>query len=755
MAGKSHTIWYTTSFFILLATLGGYWLTARPTEASSYAGTGQLVSEHLLLDFAISPPVAQPGDTVTLAVRLSNRSEVAIMPEIRLQLPPTMRSRINDLPAGATINVQANELSWQPVVQANGGSAQFNVPLRVETADITQPEQTITAVLTHNNQQSEGHALIWVGIPPQISAVLNVTHVAAGQTVRLLPTISGSAPFSQMWLLGDGRRVDVNNPELIFPNPGVYDVVLEVTNPVGRVSKTQQITIVPHPAAQFTVDDDTPGLGQAVRFDNQSGGQGQMRYLWHFGDGNSSEDRNPTHVYTTPGLFQVQLTAANDYGQSDAYWTIAVGSPPAVELFINDSVPMGQVIIGQSAADDSTEQVVWDMGNGRSYDTAKINHIYRRPGDYYVTVTASNRFGTSQAGKWVHVDSGRTLLYLPYVVKAQDGSSGQPETAAAPVVDVGIELEPVELAETFVMEPMQFERQLTAVEALFRYVNEARRQFNLPPLAYSYELSVAAQLHADDMAAYNFTGHGGADGSTPQERYTWASYPRAYAGEATAWGFEDPRHAVEFWVNSPPHRPIILNQYATELGVGYGTNYGADSVWYWTAEFGNSSGAAVAPVLRLNQPQVASAALNTDTVGYSWNWSAPLADGQQFAVLLYVDGQAVEIGTTSQPWHNLRYRVETTAVSATLDSGSYEWQVVLRSGNTVIAQSERRTITITADPNLPTPTPEPTLPVEMTPLPTPGAAATPLPTTTSTPEPTSGPPPAPTRSGVPTATPGP
>lgn len=750
MAGKSHTIWYTTLFLVLLATLGGYWFTTSSTEASSYSGTGQLVSEQLLLDFAVSPPVAQPGDTVMLAVRLSNRGEATVTPEITLQLPPTMRLHMNDLPAGATVNIQANQLSWQPVVQASGGSEQFNVPLRVETADITQPEQTITAVLTHDNQQSEARALIWVGIPPQINAALNVTHVAAGQTVRLLPTVSGSAPFSQTWLLGDGRRVDVNNPELIFPNPGVYDVTLELSNPVGRVSKTQQITIVPHPAAQFTVDDDTPGLGQAVRFANQSGGQGPMRYLWHFGDGNSSEERNPTHVYTTPGLFQVQLTVANDYGQSDAYWTVAVGSPPAVELFINDSVPMGQVIIGQSAADDSAEQVVWDMGNGRSYDTAKINHIYRRPGDYYVTVTASNRFGSSQAGKWVHVDNGRSLLYLPYIGRSQDGGEAV-EPAADPVVDVGIELEPVELAETFVMEPLTFERDLTAVEALFRYVNEARRQFNLPPLNYSYELSVAAQLHAADMAAYNFTGHGGADGSTPQERYTWANYPHGYAGEATAWGFEDPRHAVEFWVNSPPHRPIILNQYANELGVGYATNYGADSVWYWTAEFGNSSGAAAAPVLRLNQPQAATEALNTDTVGYSWNWSAPLAAGQSFAVLLYVDGQAVEMGTTSQPWHNLRYRVETTAVSATLDSGTYEWQVVLRSGNAVIAQSERRTITINADPNLPTPTPTATIPVETTPLPT----ATPLPTTTPTPEPTSGPPPAPTRSGVPTATPEP
>ncbi|MBK8934685.1 MAG: hypothetical protein IPM76_20675 [Chloroflexi bacterium] len=43
-------------------------------------------------------------------------------------------------------------------------------------------------------------------------------------------------------------------------------------------------------------------------------------------------------------------------------------------------------------------------------------------------------------------------------------------------------------------------------EALYIYINEARRQFNLPQLQYVYELSVAAQQHAEDMAAYRYTG---------------------------------------------------------------------------------------------------------------------------------------------------------------------------------------------------------------------------------------------------------
>ncbi|MEM7119508.1 MAG: PKD domain-containing protein [Chloroflexota bacterium] len=747
LIGKRHLAWITALIIMLLAAVGAYWLTAEPTQARSYSGYGQVgLNGELLLDFSLSPTVAQPGDTVNLAVRLTNRSLTSATPEVSFQLPPTLRSSVTTVPAGATINVQSNQLDWLPLTPANGGTAQLNIPLRVETADINNPEQVITAVLTNGEQSQQGHTTIWVGISPQIDTALNVTHVAAGQTVRLLPTVHGPGPFTQTWHLGDGRQVVVNNPEVVFPKPGVYDVTLEVANPLARVSRTERLTIVPHPAAQFVIDDDTPGVGQTVQFTNQSGGDGEMGYLWHFGDGTTSEERNPSHQYNTPGLFQAQLTVSNEYGSSQAFWAVAVGTPPFVEMFMADSTVTGELIIGQSAADEGTESVVWDMGDGRSYTIAKVNHLYRQPGDYYVTVTATNQYGSTQTGQWVRVDAGRRHMYLPLMLRpvAEDEVVGE-ETAVSPTDELA--LEPVELEETFVMEPLTFEPGTTTVEALFLYINEARRQFDLPPLTYNYELTIAAQLHAEDMAAYNYTGHTGADGSRPQERFVWANYPNAYAGEATAWGFEDPRYAVEFWVNSPPHRPIILNQYANEVGVGQGINYKSNSVWYWTAEFGNSYGGRGGPALRLNSPAAELAALNTEAVAYRWNWSAQLGANQRFTVYLFVDGEPIEIGTTNQPWHNLLYRIDANVLATTLEAGTYEWQVVLLEGNREVVASERRTITISADPTLPTPTPDAIVPTAVAPLSTPTA----IPTVTPTPAPEDAPPAA-TRVIIPTAT---
>ena len=63
------------------------------------------------------------------------------------------------------------------------------------------------------------------------------------------------------------------------------------------------------------------------------------------------------------------------------------------------------------------------------------------------------------------------------------------------------DLDPVvtSLSQAFVMEPIDFATGTTAAEQLYAYINAARAQFALPPLAYGYELSAAAQGHAEAM----------------------------------------------------------------------------------------------------------------------------------------------------------------------------------------------------------------------------------------------------------------
>ena len=83
-------------------------------------------------------------------------------------------------------------------------------------------------------------------------------------------------------------------------------------------------------------------------------------------------------------------------------------------------------------------------------------------------------------------------------------------------------------------------------------------------------LTASAQRHANDMLNNGVNGHIGSDGSSPQARITDAGYTGAgYTGEIVYWGTgsnASPSVALDLWMESPPHRAIILNCAYTAAG---------------------------------------------------------------------------------------------------------------------------------------------------------------------------------------------
>lgn len=66
--------------------------------------------------------------------------------------------------------------------------------------------------------------------------------------------------------------------------------------------------------AAFRVDGPFCNLGDTVRFVNSSLGDA---YFWDFGDGNSSSEQAPQHIYNAPGAYTVQLRVEDCSGNSD------------------------------------------------------------------------------------------------------------------------------------------------------------------------------------------------------------------------------------------------------------------------------------------------------------------------------------------------------------------------------------------------------------------------------------------------------
>ncbi|WP_231997395.1 CAP domain-containing protein [Mycobacterium sp. 1245111.1] len=106
-------------------------------------------------------------------------------------------------------------------------------------------------------------------------------------------------------------------------------------------------------------------------------------------------------------------------------------------------------------------------------------------------------------------------------------------------------------------------------DAIYSGVGELRQACG--PIADDPRLTAAAQRHADDLATNGIEhGHVGSDGSSPWARVLDAGYvkPRD-TSEILFWGsgsHANPATALDLWMQSPPHREVILDCAFTAVG---------------------------------------------------------------------------------------------------------------------------------------------------------------------------------------------
>ncbi len=108
-------------------------------------------------------------------------------------------------------------------------------------------------------------------------------------------------------------------------------------------------------------------------------------------------------------------------------------------------------------------------------------------------------------------------------------------------------------------------------------------------LRFDTELSVAAQLHAEDMAGNNYFSHESQDGRTFVDRIEATDYQGRPAGENLASGQQSAREVVRAWLDSPAHCRNVMSKRFDAVGLGLAAvndpQYSAP-VTYWVQEFG-------------------------------------------------------------------------------------------------------------------------------------------------------------------------
>jgi PKD repeat protein len=147
------------------------------------------------------------------------------------------------------------------------------------------------------------------------------TRGSAPMTVKFMDESIGE-PTSWNWDFGDGATTIEKNPAHTYTSLGSYTVTLTVSNANGKdtTSKAGLIVTTLAPVANFKVDQRIGKAPFIVQFKDLSTNN-PTKWSWQFGDGTSSSEQNPRHVYPQEGAYDVRLTVSNEYGSDTAYKT--------------------------------------------------------------------------------------------------------------------------------------------------------------------------------------------------------------------------------------------------------------------------------------------------------------------------------------------------------------------------------------------------------------------------------------------------
>jgi PKD repeat protein len=259
-------------------------------------------------------------------------------------------------------------------IYANPGS--YTVSLTITTAE----------GCTYTSTQNYG-----VNFTPLFAAPLaSTTDTVPPLNVQFVANSQGATQW--FWDFGDGTTSTLENPTHVFTTPPPYNISLIISNdscsvtlnfpnteigaggqPIGLDSLVIHQPLPQHGCAPFSLYFHNP-IFNAVSC------------LWDFGDSTSSTQKNPTHIYTNPGVYDIVLITHDQYGIADTMIqqaAVIVNGISADFTIAHSNNCIGNSINLQTNV-ANVSAYSWNFGDGNSSSLANPSHIYTNNNMNYV-----------------------------------------------------------------------------------------------------------------------------------------------------------------------------------------------------------------------------------------------------------------------------------------------------------------------------------------------------------------------------------
>lgn len=285
----------------------------------------------------------------------------------------------------------------------------YEVTNNAETKLRTSLSYNGKIIIVENAESFPEKGLLRIGPPPGKSGDAELIYYDSRTKDTFKNLIRGFAGSRQnQWQSGSWAT----NAVTAEPHNAVKDAIINMEEKIGTITSPIEGSLHSRlntlearflaPKASFRA---FPKKGQQnlkVKFQNTSDGD-IVRYLWDFGDGAQSTEKNPEHEYSQEGFFTVQLSVITSTGGQGStvknnYIEISNEETPSFFYIVpligisketadlNGSQPTKFRFIDQT--DGEIKQRFWIFGDGsQNYVEENPNaheseHVYEKPGIY-------------------------------------------------------------------------------------------------------------------------------------------------------------------------------------------------------------------------------------------------------------------------------------------------------------------------------------------------------------------------------------
>ena len=316
-----------------------------------------------------------------------------VAPEAEFSFDPAISPTIQFYDESSTMLYNTAD-TWQWDFDDNGATSTAQNPLYLFSGNGIY-NVCLTASNPYGSDTYCNQVIITTFLPP--TADFNFDTIATPE-VYFYDTSSDSvinSPDAWLWDFGDGTTSNLQNPNHIYAENGIYEVCLVVSNAEGSdtICNTIEISVYAIPVAEFTFNSITDPI---VFFIDQSTGV-PTDWHWNFNDnGAIAITQNPSQTFSTNDTFNVCLTATNYLGSDTWCNQIIISSylPPIADfsyIIDNDSI----VSFIDESVNNPTEWI-WEFNyNGETSTIENPTFIFSENGTYHVCLVATNVIGSS------------------------------------------------------------------------------------------------------------------------------------------------------------------------------------------------------------------------------------------------------------------------------------------------------------------------------------------------------------------------